>query len=342
MRLGIDPRTGKGRTVKRTARTRHDAEVMLAKLQRQYGRGSDVALMTLAAYLDEWIAAITPNRAPSSILVYRNHVEEHITPLLGGIRVGSLHQRDVRRLIADRLEAGLAARTVGHIVSTLRAALQHAVDDGDLIVNVAKVELPRVDHVPVEAMTADRAQAILDAVKGDRLEALWTLLLGTGLRLGEACALDWRDIELPTDVELLDRTGAVTVRKGKTKAASRTIPLPSFVVESLRQHRIDAKRYGPSEPVFVGEQTGERLTVGVASHALPRLLVRKGLPRMTPHRLRHGCASLLYAKGVPMRTISEILGHANPAVTAKVYTHLTESGKREAMASLDELRKETG
>lgn len=329
LRLGTDPRTGKRRTVKRTAPTRHDADILLAKLQRQYGRGGDVALMSLGAYLTEWLEAITPNRAPSSILVYRNHIEDHITPLLGGIRVGSLHQRDVRRLIADRLDAGLSASTVGHIVSTLRNALGQAVAEGDLVVNVAKVDLPRVDREPVKAMDEATALAIIDAVKDDRLAALWVLLLGTGLRLGEACALDWRDIDLDAP--------SVTVRKGKTRSASRTVPLPSFVVESMRKHRIAAKRYGPAEPVFTGERTYRRITVGVASHALPRLLERKGLPRLTPHKLRHGTATLLHQKGVPMRDIAEILGHSSPAVTARVYAHVTEGAKKEAMERLDGL-----
>lgn len=329
LRLGTDPRTGKRRTVKRTAPTRHDADILLAKLQRQYGRGGDVALMSLGAYLSEWLEAITPNRAPSSILVYRNHIEDHISPLLGGIRVGSLHQRDVRRLIADRLDAGLSASTVGHIVSTLRNALGQAVAEGDLLVNVAKVDLPRVDREPVKAMDEVTAQAIIDAVKDDRLEGLWVLLLGTGLRLGEACALDWRDIDLDAP--------SVTVRKGKTRAASRTVPLPAFVVESMRKHRIAAKRYGPMEPVFTGERTYRRLTVGVASHALPRVLERKGLPRMTPHKLRHGTATLLHQKGVPMRDIAEILGHSSPAVTARVYAHVTEGAKKQAMERLDGL-----
>jgi integrase len=327
LRLGTDPKTGKRRTVKATAGTQHDADVLLARLQRQYGRGGDVALMTLDAYLAEWLDAVNPTHAPTTMLVYRHHVEDHIGPLLGGIRVGSLHQRDVRRLIEDRLRAGLSAATVGHIVATLRNALGQAVSDGDLVVNVAQVELPRVERPAIEAMTPETAQAILEAVRDDRLQGLWVLLLGTGLRLGEACALDWRDIDLEAP--------SVFVRKGKTASATRRIPLPAFVVTALRQHRAAAKRIGPREPVFVGERTHDRLSVGVASHALPRLLVSKGLPRLTPHKLRHGTATLLHQQGVPMRDIADILGHSSPTITARTYAHVSEGAKREAMGRLD-------
>jgi integrase len=345
LRLGTDPKTGKRRTVKATARKggdRHDAESLLSRLQRQYGRGGDVALMGLDAYLEEWLQGASSTLAPSSVTLYRHHIDKHIGPLLGGIRVGALHQRDVRRLIDDRLRAGLSAATVGHIVATLRNALGQAVSDGDLTTNVAMVELPRVDRPPVEAMTPAMAQAILRAVQGDgtpehppdRLAALWTLLLGTGLRLGEACALDWRDVVLgdPTS----GRQGSVTVRKGKTKAASRTIPLPAFVVAALQRHKVTTPRYGAAEPVFMGERTYKRLTVGVASHAFPKLMTNAGLPRITPHKLRHGTATLLHQQGVPMRDIADILGHSSPSITARTYAHVSQDSRRKAMDTLDE------
>jgi integrase len=337
MRFGTDPATGRRRTVKRTALTEHDAMVELARLQRQFGHATDVSLMTLDDYLALWLDDVRPTLRPATHESYAGHVRMHISPLLGGIRVGALHQRDVRRLIADRLRSGLSANTVVRIVATLRSALGQAVSDGDLAVNVAMVELPKVEREPVEAMTPELAQAILEAVRGTPHEALYVLLLGTGMRLGEACALDWRDLRLPKPGRAASGNESVIVRQGKSASATRRIPLRPFVVAALLEHRRRATRLGDDEPVFVGERSGERLRADHASHALPKLLAAAGLPALSPHALRHGTATLLLRQGVQMREIAEVLGHANPALTARVYAHVSEDSKKRAMSQLDDV-----
>ena len=326
--FSLGTRGGRRIRRKRTAPDERSAQRELVRLQRWYGDAGDVALLTLDAYLADWLDMVRPTVAQSSWEAYRAHVRHHISPLLGGIVVGALRPADVRRLIADRLAAGKSPQTVVSVVSTLKAALGIAVRDGELPRNVATMaDMPRVEREPVEAMTPERAQAILDAVAGDRLEAFYVLLLGTGLRAGEACALDWGDVE----------GGRVRIRGGKTRSARRVIPMPAFVARALAAHRVQAGRVGIHEPVFTGERKHERLRVDQAGRAFPKLLTDAGVPRMTLHKLRHATATLLLQRGIDMRTISEILGHANPALTAKTYAHVSDESKRRAMASLDEV-----
>jgi integrase len=317
-----------GKRVRRrvTAPTRDLAVLELTRLRQAYGRAKERALMSVGEYMAEWLVHVRPTVTASTWATYENDVRLHITPGIGRINVAQLKPNDVRRLIAERLDAGLSPSTIGGMIVTLRMALGVLVKEGELPMNVALVDPPRVDREPVEALTPQRAALILDAVKGDRLEALYVLLLGTGLRLGEAIGLDWRDLD----------NGHVFVRRGKTRAATRTIPLPDFVKAALEKHRKAAKRYGPNEPVFLGEKMGHRLRGDYVSHAFPRLLQEKGLPKMRVHDLRHGTATLLLQKGVPMREIAEILGHANPAITAQVYAHVTSDQKRSAMEKLGE------
>lgn len=264
-----------------------------------------------------------PNVSPATMVSYSGHVERHISPLLGGIMVARLQPSDVRRLIADRLRAGLSAATVGRIVTTLRIALGQAVKDRSLPDNAAAgVRLPRVIREPVRALTAEQVVKIRDAIRGDQFEAFYVLLMGSGLRAGEACGLDWRDIDF-------DRR-SVFVRKGKTARAVRTVPISAEVVEVLRQHRATAKRVGPREPVFIGPRTKDRLVPSTVSHAFPRLLEAHGLPRMRVHDLRHGYATRSVARGVHMQVIADNLGHANPAITASTYAHVAPEHRREA------------
>lgn len=316
-------RDGKRIRRKRASRdgTKKGAGRELAKLQRWYGHVGDVGTMTLGAYLDEWLEMVQPTVAPGSLVAYRGHVENHIKPLLGGIFVAELHQRDVRRLIRDRITAGKSAQTVVGIVSTLRSALAVAVRDGDLPANVAAgLDLPRVDRAPVEAMTPERATAILEAVKDDDHGSLYVTLLGTGLRLGEALALDWQDIDLDS--------GRLTVKAGKSRSARRSLPLPRFVVTALRKHKV--AKGGRNGPVWA-------ISKSTALRTFRGLLAEADVPYLTLHQLRHGTATLLLQRGVPMREISDILGHASPALTARTYAHVSEAQKRRAMSTLDEV-----
>lgn len=326
--LGTDRKTGRRRIIRRRAPDGPAAERALRRLQHEWGVAGDIAFERLDDYLDTWLDNVRPSIAPATFTSYRGHVELHIAPVLGHLTVGALRPADVHRLIGKLLEDGKSPSTVQRVITTLRMALGQAVRDGELTVNVAGVRLPKIDRVPVEAMTPERAQILLDAVKGDWLEPLYVLLLGTGLRLGEACALDWRDLEL--------QEGSVFVRKGKTRAATRTIPLAPFVVKALVAHRAAAPRIGPDVPVFLGPRTSERLRTQTVSHAFPKLLERHELPAMRVHDLRHATATLLLAKGLPMRDIASVLGHANPSVTAQVYAHTIQESRERAARLLEE------
>ena len=352
--LGYDRKTGKRRVIRRRAPDDKAADRALKRLQHEWGLAGEVAFVRLDDYLTDWLAVIEPTIAASTHVSYSGHVDNHISPLLGHLSVGSLRPTDVHRLIRRSLDDGASASTVGRIVTTLRMALQAAVRDGELTTNVAQVKLPRVTREPIEAMTAQRAQQILEAVKGDHLEALYVLLLGTGMRLGEACGLDWRDVDLglsgsrvssvsrapgsreTTGAEPVRGAAQVFIRHGKTRSATRTIPLAPFVVRALAAHKAATPRYGASEPVFLGERTSERLRGSTVSHAFPRLMVAAGLPRLTVHALRHGTATLLLAKGLPMRDIADILGHANPSLTARVYAHTIQESRDRAARLLEE------
>jgi integrase len=332
--LGYDRKTGKRRTVRRRAPDKDAADRALRRLQREWGQAGEVAFVRLDDYLDEWLVAVKPSVAVSTHESYRIHVDKHISPALGAFTVGSLRPADVQGFVT-RLDAkGLSASTVAHVITTLRMALGEAVRDGELTANpAAGARLPKRSHEPVEAMTLERARAIRRAVRKHWLEPIVTLLLGTGMRVGEACALDWHDVDL--------KAGKLLIRKGKTRSAVRTVHLVPWVVTALERQRATTRRYGPREPVFLGSRinretrTIERLSTQSVTHAFPELLVAQGQPRMRVHDLRHGTATLLLAEGVPMRVISEILGHSNPAITARLYAHVGDESQRSAMAVLD-------
>lgn len=317
-----------GKRIRRKVRapTERAAKAELEALRRVYAAGMQPSTDTLDRYLSAWLRTHRPTVRASTIVSYTGHVTLHISPLLGGIPLVRLRPADVRRLIADRLARGLSPATVGRIVSTLRIALTQAVRDGLVPSDATQgVKLPRVEYEPVAALSEAQAAAITDAARGTFMEALVVLLLGSGIRLGEACGLDQADVDL--------ERAYVLVRRSKTQV--RAVRVSDDAVEALRGHLASLKRMGPREPVFVGPRSGERLTTATISHAFPRLLEKAGLSRLTPHGLRHGAASLMVAQGVHMRVVAEQLGHRNPAVTARIYAHVTPEGLSDAVRTLN-------
>jgi integrase len=288
---------------------------------------------TLDRYLADWLERIAGSVSPATLRSYEGHVRMHIAPLLGGIAVEDLRPVDVDRLVRDRGRDGLSPATVERIVTTLSMALEQLVREGVLARNVAKLaRRPKVDRAShIRALTPAEAQNILELVAGDPLEALYALLLGSGLRLGEAIALDWRDVDL--------ERGVVAVRAGKTARARRLVKIAPFAASALRAHRARSAIVGAGEPVFRGIRRGERLRADAAYAHWMRLRADAGLPAMRIHDLRHGHASLLLARGTPMRLIADQLGHANPALTARVYAHVLDSQLEAAVEGLGELVK---
>jgi integrase len=325
--LGV--RDGKRVSKRVRAPSEAAAKAELETLRRAYGQGGDPATMTLDTYLAAWLAAMEPTVRASTATSYSGHVRMHISPLLGGIVVARLRPHDVERLIADRLAAGLSASTVVRIVTTLRMALNVAVRRGSLPSNAAAaVRLPRVQRRPVEPLTDDGADAILAAVRETWLDPLVRLLMGSGIRLGEALGLDWSDVQWDT--------GAILVRHSKTRV--RAVPVSDDAMEALRGQRAAAKRVGPHEPVFTGQRTTDRLRGDSVTHALPRTLAAAGLPPLSPHKLRHGVATLMLTRGVHLRVIGDQLGHRSYAHTTNLYAHVVPELQRDAIRSVGRTR----
>lgn len=321
-----------GKRIRRKASgaTKREAEQERERLLRTFRGGAEPATETLDRYLAEWLRHHGRSVRPSTLTSYQGHIRLHIAPLLGGIPLAKLRPQDVRRLVDDLERKRLRAGTIHLVIRTLSVALRAAVDDR-LIPDAATdgVKLPRIVRQPVTALTADAADAILDAVAGTWVERPVRVWLGSGLRRGEVLGLDQGDV---------DAAGRfVRVRVSKTHV--RAVPCSQDAMLALWEALRDAPRVGPGEPVFFGRRTGDRLRGDSITHALPKILEAAGLGHLTPHALRHGAATLMLTGGMSMRTIAEQLGHRNPAITARVYAHVVPEAQRAAADSLERHRQ---
>lgn len=243
----------------------------------------------------------------------------------------------------------LSPASVAYGRTVLRAALNQALRWGLVARNVAAlVDPPRVTRKEVEPFTLDEARAFLAAVKGDRLEALYTVALALGLREGEALGLRWADIDLDGAMlavrqQLQRVTGAgLQLVEPKTERSRRTVALPDVVVRALRAHRVRqleerllaGARWVDSGQVFTTRR-GTPLDAANALKAFKRALQGAGLRNQRFHDLRHGAATLLLAQGVQPRAIMDLLGHSQVGVTLNLYSHVLPEVRRDAADKMD-------
>jgi integrase len=198
-------------------------------------------------------------------------------------------------------------------------------------------------------VSADEANRLLQAARGDRFEGVYTVGLALGLRRGEVLGLTWPDVDLDGAnlrvLRSLQRIGGkLQFTETKTPKSRRTVPLPQYAVRALRTHRVKLLQVrlaaGPDRSddghdLVFSNRTGGPIEPACLRRAYQRLLATAGLPAIRFHDLRHSAASLMLAQGVPLKTIQEILGHSSIAVTAGFYAHLGEQLKREAADAMD-------
>jgi integrase len=166
----------------------------LVALRERGAEALDGSRMTLGQYLGGWLDDVRPRLAPATWRKHEQHIRNHIAPALGSRPLAALTVRDVQHLIG-RTE--LDPQTYRHHRATLRRVLADALRDGLVTRNVAALaEPPPLPHRERPILTADQARTLIEGTRDDRLHALWTLLVTTGLREAEALGLTWEDVNL--------------------------------------------------------------------------------------------------------------------------------------------------
>ncbi|HEY6379198.1 MAG TPA: tyrosine-type recombinase/integrase [Candidatus Dormibacteraeota bacterium] len=363
----VDTPQGRRRRYKTVYGTsRKEVAERLTKLlrDRQTGMLPTAGPITLGDYLSTWLANRERSLKPSTFRNYSGIVDHHLIPELGRIRLERLRAEDVDAMLQRRLKAGSSAARVHDLRSVLRAALGPAVQRRLVTFNAAELTDPvRQDERRVTSLQPEEARQFLDSLQGDRLEALYRVALAVGLRRGEALGLRWEDVDL--DARRLRVRYALQRVKGqlvlidpKTKKSGREVVLPEAVVAALREHRrrqleeqlLAGGRWVDSVPIYSvsdGRVSGTtsglvfRTTIGtpldgsMVTAAFHAALGRAGVRQVRFHDLRHSCASLLLAQGVPARVVMEVLGHSSITLTLNTYSHVMPTLMDDAAAAMD-------
>ena len=257
-----------------------------------------------------------------------------------------LEARHLQMFYSEQLKK-VKPNTVIHYHAIIHSALKYAVKTDMLLQNVAdKVDRPKKNDFQPVFLSAEEMQKMFEALRGTRLELPVLVAAFYGFRRGEVLGLKWDAIDFERGTISIKRTVTFTKADGtyreveqqsaKTKSSLRTLPL----VGSFRDYFMQVKEaqelnkkvcgncynYEYDGFVFVDEM-GECMKMNYLTSAFPKFLERHGLRRMRFHDLRHSCASLLLANGVPLNQIQEWLGHSDFTTTANIYAHLDYSFK---------------
>jgi integrase len=334
-----------------------DVAAKVKEAQRRLEAGEPVkdAKTTVAVFVEDWIrkALAASNRKATTQANYSIIARTHLAPPpFGALSLDRLRPSDIDALLVAKRAAGYSDSTRRLIYTVCRAMLDIAVRDKLVRRNpAAAVSRPTIKRAEARYLTAAEVGRLLEAAKGDRLEPLIVLMLGTGLRRGEALALHWSDVHLTEGNVRVMWTLARVDRhlifdEPKTEGSRRFVPLPSPVIDTLKRHRVAqaAERLAAAAwlpwpdhedlvfPTHIGTPTDPRN----ALRAFDGIAGRAGLTGVGLHTLRHSAASALIASGAHIKVVQELLGHSSYGITADVYSHVHVDQQREAAERLGE------
>jgi integrase len=262
---------------------------------------------------------------------------QHARPFIGSIKMKDFDVRHVETLIAS-LRKTTRPSVPAKVANVLKSAFSVAIKRKQFrYANpfvVVEVRAPRAKEG--RALTLDEAKAFLQAAMGTEFEALWILLLTSGLRLGEALALEWRDIDLLNGAlsvrqALSEVNGICEVRETKTRGSRRRVELGGLALNALKARR----QANAATFVFTTSTGGHPRRSNLRQREFAPICKAAGLAGLTIHSLRHSATSLALAEGVPVVAVAAMLGHGTSRLVQERYGHALPTAHREAALAVD-------
>lgn len=342
--------SGKRRTV--YARSQAAVKLRLRELIQRRDQGLLLASreQKTGEFLLRWLEDVAkPRVRQRTYISYRDNLRRLI-PLIGHVRLGQLSPAHIQSAYSALLQSS-SARTVHHSHAVLRTALKQAVRWGLLVRNpIEGVSPPRPERLEMKTLDHMEIKMLLASAEEDRFLALWTLLVSTGIRIGEALGLRWTDLDtgngriaIQRALQRQEGNGLVFVEP-KSRQSRRTIHLSRLAQDALAEHR----RLQAREHLAVGSEWQEHGLIFTTTVGRPldpnhvyvsfqRALRRAGLPHLRLHDLRHTAATLLLADGVHPKLVQEMLGHSSISLTLDTYSHVTPALHAEVAHRMDAL-----
>ena len=332
------------------------AEQMLMEERRKYANAKTGDDVLFEDFMEQWLEIVKSTVSITTYSSYVNAVKSIIAPYFRKkkILLRDLQAHDIQMFYQEQLQR-VKASSVIHYHANIHKALKYAVKNDMIPSNPAdKVERPKQDKFYGNFYDRDELNKLFEAVAGTKLEL--PVLLGAfyGLRRSEIVGLKWSAIDFEQNTITISHTvtscnldgKCVIVAKDttKTKSSRRTLPLVPYFHEKLlavkaqqeRNQKLCGRSYNREFLEYICvDDIGDRFKPNYITSQFPKLLERNGFRKIRFHDLRHSCASLLLASGVPMKHIQEWLGHSDFSTTANIYAHLDYSSKLTSASAME-------
>ncbi len=316
----------------------------------------DGSRLLMTDYMDEWLKIVKPLVERATYKSYDNMVSARIRPHFEKLNLllTEVEPKHIKMLYDEILEQGYTTNTVIHYHAVLHQALAYAVKNDYILSNPAdRVKRPKKNKHISSFYTKEEILTLLDIAKDDPIYIPIVLSSYYGFRRSETLGMRWSAIDFEnktitvnhkvTELTENGKTLVYAEDKLKTKSSYRTLPLIPVVEEKLLEHKAKLERnqklFGNSyckeymDYVCVDE-IGKLFRPNFVSDHFGWLLKKYGLKKLTFKELRHSCASMLVAEGIPMKSIQEWLGHSNFSTTADIYSHIDYHAKQQSAAAI--------
>lgn len=332
------------------ARTYRDAKQKLKESQNQKQAQNDATRAyqprCFAEYCEEWLQLSRTRVKESSYVKYSGVLEKHIIP-----RLGSYQPEEISSVMVEEFsyallhEAGLSAKTVRDILGILQSVMRHARSQYPEQMARLQIVYPKKDHLTTRVLSQDEQETLTKYLLQDMdLYKFGVLLvLMTGLRLGELCALRWRDVSFDEKLINVRATmqrlkkqdsadGAKTkivISEPKSITSARIVPMTGQAAALCGIYRCD----DPEAFVLTGSAT-KFLEPRAMQYKLHKYITACNLDGVHFHTLRHTFATRCIEVDFEIKSLSEIMGHASPKITLERYVHSSLQLKRNNMNKL--------
>ena len=287
--------------------------------------------------------------------IYRNYIKDSE---LGKVKLKDLRVTHIQRYY-NKLQKvdNKPPSTIKGINTRLKPCLGEAEKQGYIQKNYCKmVTLPKDNNTKtIKVLSKEEQQRFIEAIKGHKLEMLFLVALGTGLRLGELLGLKWSDIDFNTGMLTVNRTLSrsknpvtgvyeILEQTPKTKNSNRTIPIPNDILNKLKEHKKNQNK----QRLFIGEayinnnyvftdDIGNSIDDKRPGRNLTSILKKINIEPIKFHALRHTYATRLFEANIPPKTVQILMGHYDISITMDIYTHVMDDTKLEAVEKLNSI-----
>ena len=301
--------------------------------------------MKYKEWLEDWINYYVKQGAkPRTVNMYTQQINKYIIPKLGDFELNELTALELQKFTVDLSDTGLSANTVNGIINILKKSLSDALSVGIVDKQYSNfIKRPKIKERQIECFTQEEQRKIekyISEQNNQKLNGI-ILCLYTGLRIGELLSLEWSDIDLQRQTITISKTCQDSWKNGtyiklldtpKTECSERIIPFPKQLKPMLK----GMKKTALCNFVVPGK-TKYGAQIRSYQRTFTNLLSKLDIEHKGFHSLRHTFATRALECGMDIKTLSTILGHKNPTVTLKRYTHSLLEHKTEMMNKIGKM-----